>query len=442
MPGRSTRNLVYFVGEGKEGPRRGTSEDDLRRMLDALGRQVVRERPVDLEGLEQSLQDSVRKSRDEQGAESEERGDGAGSASITRMLMERGYLRDGKRWLTEKGFLAVGSKLLQDALRDLGAGEPGLHETRFRGEGGVTSDSTRRFEPGDDASYLSVPHTLLNSVRRLARGGGIDFPISIDPDDMEAFERQDDARTAIVYCIDLSSTMRYHLSGGMNRIEAAKRALWSLYALNRAFFPGDSIHVVGFASLASVVQPQDIPYLRTYDAGDGFLHYTNYQGALRLAWGILRRSGARNRRIVLITDGQPSACFVESELQRSEIVSEKPYSNFYSPDDAMLSRISEERNVRLDAPPGRLVYLCYRYKKVDSRIHRQTLREAARCRRDGIVIDSIVISDEAELLDYVRDLEGLVRGRTYHIKDSAMNHILVADYLSGTRRVLRNMQSL
>ena len=105
----------------------------------------------------------------------------------------------------------------------------------------------------------------------------------------------------------------------------------------------------------------------------------------------------------MVTDGQPSACFVENEQQKNEIVSEKPYSNFYSPDVSLISKIKNERNMNLDSSSERLVYLCYRYKKVDPKISKRTLLEAKKCIRDGIKIDTIVVSEETELLNYVQD---------------------------------------
>ena len=55
--------------------------------------------------------------------------------------------------------------------------------------------------------------------------------------------------------------------GDMSRIEAAKRALWTLFLLNRKFFPSDSVYIVGFGALASKVASQDIPYLKTFEPG-------------------------------------------------------------------------------------------------------------------------------------------------------------------------------
>jgi uncharacterized protein with von Willebrand factor type A (vWA) domain len=222
---------------------------------------------------------------------------------------------------------------------------------------------------------------------------------------------------------------------GMSRIEAAKKALWALYILNHRFFPNDSVHIVGFASMASVVKPLDIPFLKTYDANDEFLHYTNYQAAFRLARKILQKDAATNKRIVMITDGQPSACFVDNDSQKQSILSDKPYSNFYQPNPDLLSKIQEQKNMKIEDTAS-LVYLCYRYKKIDPKIEERTLLEAKKCKRHNIEIDSIVVSEETELLSYVQQMEKELRGRTYHISQNNMDRVLVVDYLSNTKRIL------
>ena len=66
------------------------------------------------------------------------------------------------------------------------------------------------------------------------------------------------------------------------------------------------------------LNPLDIPYLKTFEPGVDFLHYTNYQAALRLAKKILQKNPVENKRIVLITDGHPSACFIDSEKEQAK----------------------------------------------------------------------------------------------------------------------------
>ncbi|HET6518162.1 MAG TPA: VWA domain-containing protein [Nitrosopumilaceae archaeon] len=442
-----TKNLVYFLNkkeQKKSESKEKLSENKIQQILETLAKQAMKEKHPTLEELESILQNS-NKPKEEQETETkkQEIEQEEGSASITKLLKEQGYLRENKKWLTNKGFFEIGAKILHEVMKDLTSDDFGLHETNYSGDGNVIIDTTKKFEPGDDIKFLSTPHTLLNSIQRISKTGTkIDFPISIEPDDFEKFETLEDVNVAVVYCIDLSSTMKYSLGkNGKSRIEAAKKALWSLYVLNKKFFPNDSIFVVGFASMASMVNPIDIPFLKTYDANDNFLHYTNYQAALSLARKILLKNAAQNKRIVMITDGQPSACFIENEKQKNDIISEKPYSNFYSPDKALLEKIKNERNMNLDSTSDRLVYLCYRYKKVDPKINKRTLLEAKQCIRNGIKIDTIVVSEEIELLNYVQELEKELKGKTYHINQENMDKVLVHDYLSNTRKVLNSKQN-
>ena len=442
-----TKNILYYLSKGDKNKSKSEnqlSDKKIQQILETLANQAMKEKPPSIEELESILQNS-NKSKEEQNSEikTQEIQQEDGISSITKLLREKGYLRDKKNWLTNKAFFEIGSKILDEIMKDLTSDDFGFHETSYSGYGSVTLDSTKKFELGDDIKLLSVPNSILNSVQRISKHKQkINFPLSMEIDDFETFETLEDVKVAVVYCIDLSSTMKYLLGkNGKSRIEVAKKALWSLYVLNKKFFPNDSIFIVGFASMASVVNNFDIPFLKTFDANDNFLHYTNYQAAFRLARKILQKNQAQNKRIVMITDGQPSACFVENEQQKNEIVSEKPYSNFYSPDTSILSKVKNERNMTLNSDSQSLVYLCYRYKKVDPKINNRTLIEAKKCLREGIKIDTIVVSEEKELLEYVQGLEKELKGKTYHINQENMDKVLVHDYLSNTRKVLSSKQN-
>lgn len=351
-----------------------------------------------------------------------------GNDPVIREIRRRGYLRDGRDWLTRRGFGAAGAAILRDIMKDLGSRDPGGHHTDAAGAGELSGDISRPYEPGDGAAGIDVPGTILNAIRRRGSAG---IPVDVRTQDISVYETRADSRAAVVYCLDLSSTMRIKLKDGASRIRAAKTALWCLYALNRRHFPGDSVHVVGFASMAARVRPRDIPFLRTFDANDDFLHYTNYQAAFRLARSILDAEAAENKRIVTITDGQPSACFADDRLRR-DILAEKPYSNFYAATGEVKSKVKAEKGMKLDAPFQ--VYLCYRHKKVDHVINQATLYEARRCR--GMEMDFIVVGDEAELVDYVESLARQVRGRAFRVADRGMSRVLVSDYVSRAKRTI------
>jgi uncharacterized protein with von Willebrand factor type A (vWA) domain len=362
-----------------------------------------------------------------------------GGKPTIKQLIQKGYLKDSNKWLSSKGFLDIGGRILNDVMKALKTGDFGLHSSADFGFGSLVMDTTKRYEPGDDIRLVNVPNSLLNAVQRVAKNNDqIKIPLTINVEDLEEYETMRDVRVAVVYCIDLSSTMRYSsMFGDMSRIEAAKRALWSLFLLNRKYFPSDSIYIVGFGALASKVVAQDIPYLKTFEPGSDFLHYTNYQSAFRLARKILQKDGAMNRRIVLITDGHPSACFIDDNSEHDRILSQRPYAHFYTADKDALTFVRENRDMTLDTSSGELVYLCYRYKQVDQYIGEKTIQEARRCRRLGFEIDTIMISEEDSLLEYVNEMAKHVKGRSYYINPNAIDKVLLTDYVNNRKQTIR-----
>lgn len=446
MP-HSTANFVYFLNEEKNSKSTDNSEisnEQLSKVLKTIAKQVLKEKTPSVHDLEKMLQ-GITQEQSSQSQVDEEKNEldiHGNNESITKYLQKKGYLKDDKKWLTNKGFFELGQRMLEDIIKAINEGGFGLHETKNIGSGSTILDTTKKLEIGDDIKNLDIPKTILNCVQRSRNKRQItEFPIQIEFDDFEKFETREEVKTGIVYCIDLSSTMKYSLNSGEgSRIEAAKKALWALYVLNKKFFPNDSIFIVGFGSLASEVKPHDIPYLKTYDANDTFLHYTNYQAAFRLALKILKKDGSHNKRIVLITDGQPSACFVDDESQKSAILADKPYSHFYRPDDVTLKKMKTERETKLDIG-DEMVYLCYRYKQVDPAIDVKTLQEAKKCKREGIAIDTIMVSEEEELLSYVENLEKHLKGRAYYINPETIDKILISDFISNKKKILGSKQN-
>jgi uncharacterized protein with von Willebrand factor type A (vWA) domain len=428
-------------------------KEELDRYLRLIEREALRERTPDLQELAQSLENldgggHSKKLKDLHSTQSPNPSSVSQhsptllsvGASIITELIERGYLKDSRKWLTHRAFFTIGEKILMDIMDPLKYGEMGFHETMTEGLGSVVLDSTKKFEYGNDMRMINVPRSLLNTLQRRARGRSpIELPLQVDMEDFEEYETSRDVRVSLVYCIDLSSTMRYSsMFGDLSRIEAAKKALWGLFIFNKKFFPSDSITVIGFGALASRISPDDIPYLKTFEPGGDFMHYTNYQAALRLASKILISDGSPNKRIVLITDGHPSACFIDNQKDYTNLTSQKPYSHFYTPDKETLQRIKIDQNLKLDHKLGKLIYLCYRYRQVDEYIGMRTIAEVKRCWHNKIQIDTIMISEEDSLLDYVNQMERSVRGKSYYINPGNIDKALITDYLNNKRTIMRS----
>lgn len=453
--------IQYFLVQGRDDEYARTKsrqkvnirKAELDKFLRLIGREVLRERTPDLQELAQimenmeSKENSLRREnlkptepQDERRTSNSSSPSMSDGASIITELIERGYLKDSQKWLTHRGFSTIGEKILMDIMNPLTSGESGSHETVFRGLGSLVLDTTKKFEYGNDLRMLNVPNSLLNAVQRNAKSNRhIELPLRINIDDLEEYETSHDVRVSLVYCIDLSSTMRYSsMFGDLSRIEAAKKALWGLFLFNKKFFPSDSISVIGFGALASRIPGPDIPYLKTFEPGADFMHYTNYQAAFRLASKILIKEGISNKRIVLITDGHPSACFIDHQKDQDELLSQKPYSHFYSPDVETLQRVKTDQNLSLDLHSGKLVYLCYRYRQVDEYIAQRTIAEAKKCHRNKIQIDTIMISEEDSLLTYVNQMEKIVNGKSYYINPGNVDRALLTDYLKNRRAIVRS----
>ncbi|HET7644512.1 MAG TPA: VWA domain-containing protein [Nitrososphaeraceae archaeon] len=446
------KDLSNISNEKTEGQgEQNLSHELLEDLLKSIEREVLKERTPSLEELEQTLQENVMiKKKEKYNQENQFRrksdkfpkgmsyNDIKSNQSIIATLMKKGYLKDSEKWLSNKGFVNIGGKILQDVMKELKKGEFGIHQSKNFGYGSIVLESTKKYEVGDDIRLINVSKSLLNSILRLARNNGkIELPIKFDIEDFEEYETIHDVRVSIVYCIDLSSTMRYStMYGDLSRIEAAKRALWSLYILHKKYFPSDIINLVGFGALASKINPQDIPYLKTFEPSVDFLHYTNYQAALRLSKKILQRNSIENKRIVLITDGHPSACFIDNENEQQKILSQRPYSHFYIPDKNTINTIKKSHEMNLDVHSGELVYLCYRYRQVDHFIGERTIVEAKKCYKNGIHIDTIMISEEDSLLSYVNEMEKYVNGRSYYISPDSIDKMLLTDYLYNKKQMI------
>ena len=427
----------------------GLPKKEIDLLLSIVGREALREERPNLQELDQIIRSLLEQLNAKASANGQDPNDNKLKEEdspdrrmpfpIIRMLLQEGYLRDDEKWLSSRGFSKIGNLILDDVMKALKVGEAGTHSTKNIGEGSVVLDTTHKFEAGNDIRLVNIPLSLLNCVLRTQKEfGRIDIPLQLKTDDMEEHETLYDVRASVVYCIDLSSTMKYsRMFGDLSRIEAAKKALWSLVMLNQKYFPNDSIYVVGFGSLASHVKISDIPYLKTFDAGSDFLHYTNYQAAFRLAKRILLKEDSANRRIILVTDGHPSACFIDDAKQREEILKSRPYSQFYQPDASSLDSVQADYDLRLDVSAGNLVYLCYRYRQVDGYIGEQTIIEAEKCHRKGIYIDTLMISEEDSLLGFVNDMERRVKGRSYYVRPESLETALLSDFIRNKRTILR-----
>ncbi|HET7336846.1 MAG TPA: hypothetical protein VFJ23_03020 [Candidatus Nitrosotalea sp.] len=66
------------------------------------------------------------------------------------------------------------------------------------------------------------------------------------------------------------------------------------------------------------------------------------------------------------------------------------------------------------------------------------MQEAKKCRKEGIEIDTIMISEEVELLSYVESLEKHLKGRAYYINPEKIDKVLISDFISNKKKILHS----
>lgn len=140
-------NIVDFPEEKEDkAPTKTIPKSLLQDFLKILGREILKEEQPKLEEIEQELQ-NLKKEKEKEKENSESQSDEPMSfnktSSIIAQLQQSGYIKDSRKWLSKKGFFAVGGRLLEDVIRALNKGAIGLHETTFSGSGSLNLDSTK-----------------------------------------------------------------------------------------------------------------------------------------------------------------------------------------------------------------------------------------------------------------------------------------------------------
>ena len=300
---------------------------------------------------------------------------------ITARLEAAGYLtRTGDRLeLTPRGSRRIGQKVLDDLFARLRRDAFGEHRIDRAGRGSERSEGTKPFEFGD-AFDLDLRETLANALTRPAnapspeRGRGI----SLEPGDFAVHRTEESTRTSTVLLVDMSRSM---LLRGC--FVAAKKVAVALDTLIRTQYPRDDLSVIGFAYYAREIRPGTLAELSWH----GYEYGTNLQHGLLLARRILARSGAANRQIVVITDGEPTAHF-------------------------------ENGQVEFNYPPTRQTI-------------QATLREVQRCTKAGITINTFMLERSRALTEFVAHITRLNRGRAFYAEPEHLGEYVLVDFVRG-----------
>jgi uncharacterized protein with von Willebrand factor type A (vWA) domain len=199
----------------------------------------------------------------------------------------------GMRTLGESAF----GKMLHHVKKDRQGGQFGNAPQ----SGEIEPDSSRLYTYGDRFD-IDITRTILTAVSKNVLADG---KMDLSPEDFYIREREKRITSTTVILLDLSWSMSWD-----GRFEAGKKVALALDHYVRTRFPKDKFHVVGFSTEARELKGNALA-LSVWDANRP---YTNLQGGLRLAMQLIHKSGNRNNRVIVITDGQPTAYYEDQRL--------------------------------------------------------------------------------------------------------------------------------
>src|SRR5690242_3240637 len=208
--------------------------------------------------------------------------------------------RDVRFEVTEKGLDFLGYKTLRNLLGSFGKSAAGRHDTVYLSTGVEAAAASKRYEFGDTIN-LDVNATLLSAIQR----EGLSVPLNLEYRDLYVHQCDYQSSCATVVMLDCSHSMILY---GEDRFTPAKKVALAMSHLIRTQYPGDSLKVVLFhdgaeeLALAKLAPTQVGPY------------HTNTSEGLRLARRLLQAKSKEMKQIVMVTDGKPTACFVQSSL--------------------------------------------------------------------------------------------------------------------------------
>jgi Ca-activated chloride channel family protein len=307
--------------------------------------------------------------------------------------------RDVKFEVTEKGLDFLGYKTLRDLLGSLGKSSVGRHDTPHLSTGVEAAQAAKPYEFGDTIN-LDVNATLMSAIKR----EGLRVPLNLEYGDLYVHQQDYQSSCATVVMLDCSHSMILY---GEDRFTPAKKVALALAHLIRTQYPGDSLKIVLFHDGAEELP---IAKLATTQVGP---YHTNTAEGLRLARRLLQAQRKEMKQIVMVTDGKPTACFVE--------------------DAALASAGRRPRGG--GSHDGRPLYK--NSMGNDPFVMDATFREVQACRKAGIMINTFMLASDYYLVEFVKQMSQMTHGKAYFATPGNLTQFVLIDFLKRKKSRVR-----
>lgn len=300
--------------------------------------------------------------------------------------------RDVRFELTEKGLDFLGYKTLQKLLGSVGKSSVGKHDTPQLDTGIEASAASKQYEFGDTIN-LDVNATLLSAIGR----EGLGVPLNLEYKDLYVHQQDYQSSCATVVMLDCSHSMILY---GEDRFTPAKKVALALAHLIRTQYPGDSLKIVLFHDGAEELP---IAKLATTQVGP---YHTNTAEGLKLARRILTAQRKEMKQIVMVTDGKPTAAFIE-------------------PSNAAF--FGYRRNSQQVKGEKRLLYK--NSMGNDPFVMAETFKEVQACRKSGVMINTFMLADDYYLVEFVKKMSEMTKGKAYFANPNNLTQFVLMDFM-------------
>jgi Ca-activated chloride channel family protein len=294
--------------------------------------------------------------------------------------------------VTEKGLDFLGYKTLQKLLGSLGKSSIGRHETHYLDTGVEAALSSKQYEFGDSIN-LDVNATLLSAIGR----EGMQVPLNLEYSDLYIHQQDYQSSCATVVMLDCSHSMILY---GEDRFTPAKKVALALAHLIRTQYSGDSLKIVLFHDGA-----EELPLAKLASTQVGPYH-TNTAEGLKLARRILTSQRKDMKQIVMVTDGKPTAAFMDPS--NAAYFGYRKYSN---------------------SVPGEKRLLYKNSMGNDPFVMAETFKEVQACRKSNIMINTFMLASDHYLVDFVKQMSAMTNGKAYFANPNNLTQFVLMDFL-------------
>ena len=145
-------------------------------------------------------------------------------------------------------------------------------------------------------------------------------------------------------------------------------------------------------------------------------YHTNTAEGLKLARRILQSQRKEMKQIVMVTDGKPTACFLESKEQASGARGRSAWG---------YGEFQGGRRLYKNSMGG------------DPVVMEATFREVQACRKARVMINTFMLASDYYLVEFVKQMSQMTSGKAYFATPGNLTQFVLIDFLKRKKSRVR-----